>query len=252
MASVRFSDIIKSYDSREASGDFSVWIQKLELVANLQKIEDKLQFVPLFLTGSAFAVYQQLSDTAKGNYETLKQELTTAFSSNAFLAYEQLRDRVLQEGEGVDVYLADLRRLVSLTGQKEADPILRCAFVAGLPTELSVHLKSLAGLEKLALSDIVAKARAMLATKPVMNSFGCAAAPGPQSGVGPRQCYNCHGVGHISRNCPSPRQPSNDLSRAPRRCYICRSPDHLANKCNQGSGNGRGAASASDVRPVSN
>ena len=40
MASVKLSDIICRYEDQSISGDFAEWIEKLELVAKLQKIED--------------------------------------------------------------------------------------------------------------------------------------------------------------------------------------------------------------------
>jgi len=39
MASVKLSDIISKYEGNN-SGEFSAWLDKLELVANLQKITD--------------------------------------------------------------------------------------------------------------------------------------------------------------------------------------------------------------------
>ena len=33
----------------------------------------------------------------------------------------------------MDVYLADKRRLVTLIGQRNAEPVIKCAFMAGLP-----------------------------------------------------------------------------------------------------------------------
>lgn len=252
MANVKFSDIIKNYESQEVSGEFSIWIAKLELVAELQKIGDKLKFVPLFLSGSAFAVYQQLAEDVKKDYAKLKAALSTAFSSNAFMAYEELQGRALADGESVDVYLADLRRLVGLVGQQNSDPILRCAFVVGLPAEVSVQLKSLANVDDMPLSDIVSKARAMIATRSVSSLLGCAAAPQSVAGTRAKQCFNCKGLGHFARDCPSPRRSSHEAQRPPRRCFKCNSLDHLANKCPQGSGNGKGGVSASDTRPAEN
>lgn len=69
------------------------------------------------------------------------------------------------EGETVDVYLSDLRRLVALTGQTDPEPILRCAFVAVLPIDVATQLKSIVAVENLELSDIVARTRMMLTTK---------------------------------------------------------------------------------------
>ena len=45
---VKSSDLIKSYDG---TGDFLEWVQKLELVAELQKITELQNFLPLFLNG---------------------------------------------------------------------------------------------------------------------------------------------------------------------------------------------------------
>ena len=243
------SDIIKNYEDYNTSGEFSVWIEKLELVATLQKITDKLAFLPLFLSGPAFSVYQQLSDDIKADYDKLKKELTTAFSTNPFSSYEQLRNRVLSEGESVDVYLADLRRLVNLMGQTVADPLLRCAFVAGLPTDISLQLKSTVNVESMELSTLVSKARAMLATRSGNSSYVCAGVA--KNRAANFQCYNCSGTGHIARNCTSERKSkSAALPTRVRRCYVCGSVDHLANRCPQRAGNGNGVVSASDTHPA--
>ena len=277
MASVRFSDIIGKYVDYSTSGEFSVWVEKLELVAELQEVDDKLKFLPLFLSGPAFAVYQQLTAEVKKDYDKLKKELTTAFGTNPFASYEQLRSRVLSEGESVDVYLADLRRLVDLIGQKAADPLLRCAFVAGLPADIAIQLKSTVDVESMNLAELVSKARAMLASKCGSVSYVCAGVrqdrqagvrQDSQAGVrrdsqaGTRcdsqaglrqdnkvvQCFNCSGRGHVSRDCPSERTGS-PVGRI-RRCYVCDATTHLANKCPQRSGKGHGGVSASDAHPT--
>lgn len=249
MASIKFSDIIKNYESCETSGDCSLWVERLELVAQLQNIKDKLQFPPSFLSRSAFAVYQQLLEEAKADCNCLKEKLTAAFSCNSFVTYEQLCDGVLQEGEAVDVYLADLRQLVSLMGQRDPDPVLRCAFVSALPAEVSIHWKSMAGLEKMALSDIVTKVRVMIASRPIGVSFGCAAPPRGKQTI---QCYNYRGTGHITRNCSSPRAAFDDGPREQRKCFVCQSTVHMANNCQKKWGNGGGGAYGSDVCPTIN
>ena len=249
MANVKFSDIINHYVNYNNSGEFTVWVEKLELVAKLQEVEDMLKFVPLFLSGPAFAVYQQLSDATKKDYGMLKAELTVAFSTNAFASYEQLRSRVLLEGESVDVYLADLRRLVTLMGQRDADPLLRCAFVAGLPEDVAMQLKSTVDINKMDLASLVSKARAMLANKSLHSSaYVCL---GTKDSRQAGKCYNCQGMGHMARDCPSSKQSSfvQSKQRRIRRCYVCNSDEHLANKCPQRQGNDQGGAYASDAHP---
>ena len=56
--SVKFSDIVRQNDGES---DFFEWAEKLELVAKLQKVKELENFLPLFLTGGAFLVYQGLS-----------------------------------------------------------------------------------------------------------------------------------------------------------------------------------------------
>ena len=247
---IKFSDIIKSYEDQNTSGEFYVWIEKLELVAQLQGITDLPKFVPLFLSGPAFAVYQQLGDTTKGDYDMLKAELSTAFSSDPFTSYDELKSRVLLENESVDVYLADIRRLVALMGHgHHGEPLIRCAFVSGLPSDVAMQLKSAVNADRLQLPELVGKARAMLASRGGNSTFACA---GVKSNTKSIRCFVCSGNGHVARECPNKRKerfvsgrPSRD-----RRCYICDSPDHLANKCQNRSGNGAGGVSASDTRPA--
>ncbi|XP_067943225.1 uncharacterized protein [Watersipora subatra] len=121
---VKLSDLIKSYEDNNISGEFGTWISKLELVAKLQKVEDLKIFVLLFLNGSAFALYEQLSEDAKGDYVKLKKELLTAFSINIYSAYSQLR----------------------------------------LPSELACQLKATAAVEEMGLREIVTRARAILSS----------------------------------------------------------------------------------------
>ena len=70
--SLRCSDLIRQYDG---TGDFLEWLHKLEIVAKLQGINDLHNFVPLFLSGGAFAVYQGLGADTKSDYGELKSAL---------------------------------------------------------------------------------------------------------------------------------------------------------------------------------
>ena len=67
MASVKLTDIISKYEGI-SSGDFTEWVEKLELVAALQNVSDLKSFMPLFLSGPAFAVYKQLTEEEKADY----------------------------------------------------------------------------------------------------------------------------------------------------------------------------------------
>ena len=250
MASVKLSDLVKTYnEDGNISGKFTMWISKLELVAKLQKVDDLKSFVPLFLNGPAFSLYQQLSDDVKGDYEKLKKELVTAFSINCYSAYVQLRERVLQEGETVDVYLADLRRLVESMGQTSPEPLLKCSFVAGLPADVANQLKATAAVEDMGLNELVTRARSVLSTASNSNSsFVCSTVRQPVTVNKTVRCFTCSGNGHVSRECPTGKQARE---RKQIRCYYCNLVGHVIKNCpTKPQGNESGGASASDVRPV--
>lgn len=241
---VKLSDLIKTYEDVEKSGDFSEWCDKLELVAKLQKVTELKSFVPLFLGGPAFAIYKQLSEEVKDNYDQLKQELMTAFGVNNFCAYEQLQRRVYVDGETVDVYLADIRRLVSLIGQTNPEPLLRCAFVSGLPAEVALQLKSIASVEKLSLPELVTRARMIISTTSSVHSM-CAVG---YTKAAIQICPICTGKGHGADQCPSKGAKGG---RKLIKCYNCQElGQHIARNCPKAKGNGNGGVSAPDTLPA--
>ena len=220
---VRLTDIVKSYES-ERSGDISEWLEKVELVAELQGIDNLETFVPLFLSGPAFAVYKQLSEGERKDYKKLKSKLVQAFGSNCFEAYEMLMRRVLESGETVDVYVADLRRLVALMGQQEPEQLLKCAFVAGLPGDVAVQLKSLSAVEDLSLLQLTDRARMILSSR---SAAGPCAAGRPVSGHQKPTCFSCGQSGHMARQCPN-------RSRGGQReftCFGCGEVGHIKKFC---------------------
>ena len=250
--SLRFADIVKCYEDQKSSGEFHAWLEKLELVAELQGVTDLAKFLPLFLGGPAFAVYQQLGDAVKQDYHTLKAELRKAFTIDSFTAYEQLKDRVLREDEAVDSYLADIQRLVTLMGHKDDEVLTKCPFVSGLPSGVALQLKSAAGIEKLHVTDVLARTRAILASGQFNSAFVCA---GVKSNLKAAQCYTCSQYGHLARECPNrqfERPTGHSKHVGPqRRCFVCNAPNHLANKCPQRSGNAGGGTFAPRTSPES-
>ena len=128
------------------------WLEKLELVCSLRGITELHAVVPLRLVAGAFSVYQQLDSKVKMDFKQIKAALIAAFAVDKFIAYDQFVTRRLRDGESVDVYLADLRRLAALFGGIP-DAGLGCAFVAGLPASVSRILRAGSRLENLNITD---------------------------------------------------------------------------------------------------
>ena len=81
--------------------------------------------------GGAFAVFHQLKEEDKREFDRIKAALYTAFVADRFMAFDQFAERRLHHGESVDVYQAELRRLLVLFGGI-SDQGRACAFVRRL------------------------------------------------------------------------------------------------------------------------
>lgn len=82
-------------DQKSGSVMLSVWGEKIEYILHMR------------LAGGAFAVYQQLSKERKSEFSSIKEALYTAFTTDTFVVYKQVRVCCLHPRESVDVYLAD-------------------------------------------------------------------------------------------------------------------------------------------------
>lgn len=111
-------------------------------------LSDVKSFLPLFLQGPASAVYKQPLDEEKDDCDKMKAALLSNFGVNCYSAYEQPQKKVLHGGETVDIYSADLRRLVTLMKQTFTKPLLKCTFMAGLSSDVAIQLKSMAMVKK--------------------------------------------------------------------------------------------------------
>ncbi|KAG0713665.1 hypothetical protein GWK47_015711 [Chionoecetes opilio] len=126
--------------------------------------EGLLSYTPSYLFDSLQAhspSTQQLNSADKNDFSKIKAALISAFAADKFVAYEQFVTRRLQDGESVDVYLADLRRLAALFGGIPDNGLI-CAFVAGLPSSVSHILRAGSRLEDLDITQVLSRARAVL------------------------------------------------------------------------------------------
>lgn len=223
-SSVKVTDLVRMYNG---DGDVVEWLNKFELVVTLRDIKEPATVVPLFLEGSAFSIYNELSDSHKKSYESIKKALIEAFSLNPFQAYEQLTKRVWCD-ESVDVYLADLRKLARLAGVS-SDTLLIRAFIVGLPSVVSRELRAVSKIDSLSLKDIVDRARSLMAElveKPVIAVAAQHVEP-DKSKAPNRRCFRCGGP-HLIKYCKS-------QSNRPIICWTCGQEGHITKNCTSGN-----------------
>ena len=227
------------------------WLEKVELVCELRGIKGLHAVVPLRLTGGAFAVYQQLGESEKKKYEDIKKALTSAFAADRYEAYDQFERRRLRPGETVDVFVSELRRLAGLFGGMPDDS-LACAFVAKLPESARRALRAGTRIEDMTLSQLIGRARAVLADEET-NTVAAAAGAGTTASSATVKCYACGQPNHVARDCTAGRgQRGRGGPRGgPRggryfvRCYNCNRQGHIASACPENDAGGESSAPAS-------
>lgn len=225
---IKMHDVVTCYDG---SGDVIGWIEKLKLVAKLQGVNDLSDIIPLFLQGQAFSVYQHMSNDDKSNACKVEETLIEAFSINPISAYDLFKQREWEFGESVDGYLSELRRLAKLACI-ENDQILRCAFISGLPVEVSCQLRTSSEILKSSLPAIVQQARVLMSNR--IHASGLVGVKSFQNSQERKQnkmknsskaiiCYKCKG-NHYIKECPQVE------------CFKCHQKGHMANNCLNGDG----------------
>ena len=239
------SDLVRPFDG---SAEVSSWLKKVKLVAKLRKITKLAAFIPLFLEGPAFAVYDQLSDASKDDGEEIEKALLAAFGHKKFTAYDLFRQRSWMAGEAVDVFLGDLRRPARLA-EVESEELICRAFVCGLLSDVSSNLRAGARISKEDLPTIVEKARVLMDERiqGAMVAVGRGKVPYPRELDARRkvECYACGG-NHFVRFCKNKK-------RTPVTCWRCDTEGHIARNCprlthDQGNGLGELPAPAASLK----
>ena len=239
--------LIPLFDGTDAGQSVVEWVEKAELVCRLSGVKHIECVVPMRLSGGAYAVYQQLSEEKRADFACIKDVLYTAFALSPVTAYKQFAARRLRPGETVDVYLAELRKLATQFGGMTERGLV-CAFIAGLPEHAENLLQATTRVDDLPISDILARARAILKDRLAGTESAAAAAQLPrrqEKGVTAlRRCYVCQEPDHMAQDCPrrrrSPRSPKSLI------CYRCNRQGHVARNC---PGNERGDESSAPVSP---
>ncbi|XP_065182544.1 uncharacterized protein LOC135813373 [Sycon ciliatum] len=232
--------------------DFGTWWLKFLALADISGWDDdakKTKYIPLFLDGDAFLVFSRMADADKKKVDEVKAKLSSAFAVTPSQAYGKFVNRKLKVDESVDAYVADLQRLLALSGHaagSDTDSVVIEQFIAGLGAEFARSVRmSMAG-KTLKISECAEQVRALRtaaeACGAVSEDVSAAAGPSDRparssaTDRGTVTCYYCHEAGHIRRNCPkrsskSAKTPLNSYKGNQVTCYFCDKPGHTKPDC---------------------
>ena len=165
---------------------------------------DLADLASLALKGKAFAVYQEMPPGKSVDFEEIAEALMTAFAEDKLSAHAAASERKYVEGEGVDAYLNELKRLGRIA--KTSDDTIQCWFILGLQTEVADQLRATPKVHSLPQETVLEMARAMVhLVKSKKEASAASVAAKEVVAVAQTRmkkgCFEC-GQNHFVRNCP--------------------------------------------------
>lgn len=213
----------------DGSSDVVEWFSRAELLCQHRGVP-LISVLPLRLTGGAFSVWSQLAPDSRGSLDDVRTALYAAFALDQHAAYSAFIARQLRATESADVFLADLRRLAVLFGGVPERTLI-CAFIAGLPDSARQIIRAGSRAERLGLQDVLTRARAVLSDERLTVAAAAARSQAERPTQLPARGYQLQREDQPARG----QQPRG--ARGPRRCWICAEIGHISVACPHRQGN---------------
>lgn len=262
--SLKIVDIVKRFKG-ESGEDVEQWIERFETAVSITSAKDAAEreqemanIIPLFLDGSAYRTWKQLSETEKKDMKAVKRALRRVYGISKAMAWQKIKTLRLFPGDSVDVIADEARTLFTIISETiPPDQLVSLAVIDSLPPEIAEQVRMQHG-ESMDLAKVVSCAKALLVSKDLAISAATtrqnwtrrqprtlepsanesSRRPGTATTV---RCVGCQRVGHVQQFCYVI-------------CYRCGGRGHVQRNCTVTPipGNGRaGMAIADHAIPAS-
>ena len=159
---VRVNEIVSKFSGE---GDVAQWIRQVRIAKRVMRLEDSdlADLASLALKDRAFAVYEEMEEDDKTDFEKIAEALLTAFTEDLISAHVAFIDQKYVAGEGVDSYLNELKRLGRIV--KASTTTVKFRFITGLPADVAERLRATPKIHDLQQTRVLEMARAMVQMK---------------------------------------------------------------------------------------